>query len=92
MTAIVRVSRIGRRRTLIPQSLAAGRTLGTIRWKVGSGAEIHPPENAVQTWSEFSAGEWDGDTLAVTTWTTDKFVETAYQSLHQAGKQQVSEN
>lgn len=27
----------------------------------------HPPENAVHTWSGFSTGEWDGDTLVVTT-------------------------
>jgi hypothetical protein len=27
----------------------------------------HPPENALNTWSGFSTGEWDGDTLVVTT-------------------------
>jgi hypothetical protein len=26
-----------------------------------------PPENALHTWSGFSTGEWDGDTLVVTT-------------------------
>ena len=27
----------------------------------------HPPANALHTWSGFSTGEWDGDTLVVTT-------------------------
>ena len=27
----------------------------------------HPPANAIHTWSGFSTGEWDGDTLVVTT-------------------------
>ena len=27
----------------------------------------HPPEHAPHTWSGFSTGEWDGDTLVVTT-------------------------
>ena len=27
----------------------------------------HPPENALHTWSGFSTGQWEGDTLVVTT-------------------------
>ena len=27
----------------------------------------HPQENALHTWSGFSTGQWDGDTLVVTT-------------------------